>query len=192
MFEQIPLHLLLAMTCVAEVGFHKSTEECQLMWEINERNAEARNRSLKKQTLLFNSYWKSKEQRSRRPWIRYLEGEEEPKHWPKTIRWGVHKRMWIRYVRAARVFLANKHRRKEICPGALDYGAPQEYPRQASTMKRVWCVDNTLQWYWALREPHERINAGKGILSKKALSDETIISESILTRKRRQSRGTSN
>lgn len=184
MFEAIPLHLLLAMTCVAEVGFHQETTECELMWEINYRNSVSRNRSLRKQTLLFNSYWKSTEQRGRRPWIQHLNGTEEPLGWPQTIRWGVHKRMWLKYVRAARAFLATKKKRPQICPGAVDYGAPEEYPRKHFMMKRVYCVAGTLQWYWVMKSKREQ-QERKGILGKNALANKSIISESILTQKRR-------
>lgn len=183
MFEAIPLHLLLAMTCVAEISFVENPTECIIMWEINERSAKAANRSLRKQTLLYNSYWKSTKQRNKRKWIQFLTYKDKPEHWPERLRWGVHKRLWLRYVKASREFLASRHKRVALCPHAFQYGGPSEYPR--SYMKRIQCLPGALQWYW---EKPNIENPPKGIISKKLMMEENAISESILTQKRREAR----
>lgn len=186
MFESIPLYLLLAQTCVAEISFQKDPTECIVMWEINERAAKASKRTLKKQTLLYNSYWKSRKQRNARKWIMFLEHDEEPKHWPKGLRWKYHKHLWLKYVRAARTFLATRHKREPLCPHAVQYGGPQEYPRMY--LERTVCVAGALQWYWA-KSNFTVPTKYKGILPKKAVGDENIISESILTSKRKAANG---
>lgn len=182
MFETaVSLTILLAQTCVAEISFQKDTTECVLMWEINQRNAELRNRSLRKQTLLYNAYWRSTEQRNRRPWIQHLRGSEEPKGWPKRLHWKYHKHLWLKYVKAANEFLRTIKTRKAICPGALDYGAPKEYP--PDYMEPIACLSKSNQWFWAKRDGNYR---RKGILSKKATKSKDAISESILTMKKRE------
>lgn len=187
MFETAaPLAILLAQTCVAEVGFNKDPSECILMWEVNERNAKLRNRSLRKQTLLYNAYWRSTPQRNRRPWIQHLKGGEEPKLWNKRLKWKVHRGMWLRYVRTAREFLNSHKRRIALCPGALDYGAPKEYP--AHYMERITCLTKTKQWYWARKSDEDIRKSRKGILPKKALAQKNIIRESIMTQKKRAER----
>lgn len=184
MFEiTVPTAVLLAMSCVAEISFQKDPKECVVMWEINQRNAELKNRSLRKQTLLYNAYWRSTPQRARRPWIQHLRGGEEPKHWPKRLKWKFHRHLWLNYVKAAREFLRTVKTRKPICPSALDYGAPKEYP--AEYMERIVCTGNTLQWYWARKSKDDINKLKKGILPKRAIDNKGVISESILSQKRR-------
>lgn len=188
MFATIPLYLLLAQTCVAEISFQRDPSECILMWEVNERNARLRNRSLRKQTLLYNSYWKSTEQRNRRPWIQHLKGREQPKHWPERLKWKWHVKMWLRYVKAAREFLDTKNKRVPICPAAYDYGAPREYP--GGYMKPVVCLRKANQWFWARKSEEELIHMKKGIISKRS-SKKRAVSKSILTMKRENQNGAS-
>jgi hypothetical protein len=145
--SQIALSLLLAQTCVAEISFQKDASECIVMWEVNKRNATARGRTIRKQTLLFNSYWRSKPQRARRPWIGLLTADgRKPMRWPKRLSWKAHRPRWLRYVQAANQFVLGKL--PEMCPQAVDYGAPYETPNSVYRA-RVNCLGGkTKQLYW--------------------------------------------
>ncbi|MCP4604513.1 MAG: hypothetical protein GY847_28995 [Proteobacteria bacterium] len=135
--------LMLARTCVAEISFKGTVEECRLMIEVNAHNARDRGRTLKRQTLLFNSFWKVRRQQKKRPWIKYLTGRAPPKYWPRQYRWEVHRDKWMSYLNTAIDFVKNPTGRS--CAGVIDYGAPREIP--ASNLRRADCGE-TLQWYW--------------------------------------------
>jgi len=142
------LILLLSRTCVAEISFQKDTTECELMWSINDRMRGKR--SLYEHTLLFNAYWRSSKQRAQRPWIQELDGDEKPEHWPRYLPWKLHLKFWKKYKAAAARFIKTRKWRKKICPKAIDYGGPREYPRQDAT--RIYCLQGARQWYWARKE----------------------------------------
>lgn len=145
---------LLGRTCVAEIGFEGQTAECELMWSINQKNAIRRNRSLERQTLKFNSYWKVKEQRKRRPWIKYLGdggAAKMPRRWPSTINWDRYRGKWIEIEKAALGFVHSNRQRFYDCPQAVDYGAPGESP-DMGIVKRIKCLQGkTRQRYWAFK-----------------------------------------
>lgn len=151
--------LLLAQTCVAEIGFDKDTRECQLMWEINGRNAERSNRTISHQTKLFNAYWK--DPNKRRPWIQYLNAEgQKPHFWPdKAAAWKIHKPLWEAYLEAAKKFQKRfkSKRYRPLCRRADDYGGrcddsvhACDTPKQRCA-KPIWCLNGkTHQAYWSL------------------------------------------
>lgn len=146
------LALLLARTCVAEIGFKGTVEECHLMWRINRDNAIKKKRSIKRQTKLFNSYWKCKTQRRRRPWIKHLEGPEKPKHWPSTMEWSMFRDKWLEYEAAAIAFVASQRNAFHGCDDAIDYGAPGEIPAMRN-MEQIKCLGGkTRQRYWRVRK----------------------------------------
>ena len=145
------LALLLGRTCVAEIGFEGTIQECELMWSINQKNAITRNRSLKRQTRLFNSYWKVREQRMRRPWIKFLSGAAQPERWPSTIRWERYQGKWSEVEQAARKFVDSHRQAFHDCPDAVDYGAPGESP-DMGIVEQIKCLGgNTRQRYWKFR-----------------------------------------
>lgn len=153
---QYELALLIARTCVAEIGFEKdsSVEECELMWAINHDNAMRKKRSLRRQTKLFNSYWKCNKgtrcyyQQRRRPWIKHLEGIQEPRHWPNTMKWSRYRDKWLLYRERALSFVLEPFGASVYCEGALDYGARGETPR-LHTAKKIECLEGqTKQKYW--------------------------------------------
>jgi hypothetical protein len=140
------LALLLARTCVAEIGFQEDVQECKIMWAINDANARTRNRSLTRQTKKFNSYWRSREQRARRPWIKHLTNEERPRHWQKNLQWAMYRTRWLRYLEAAKEYVQNRKQTRHPCPQAIDYGAPGEIPK--GRLVKVKCMDGAKQWFW--------------------------------------------
>jgi hypothetical protein len=153
---EISLALLLARTCVAEIGFQEDVTECQLMWSINHRNAIKNGWSTRKQTLRFNGYWKSRKQRRKRPWIQYLKGPWKPPAWGKKMLWEVYKERWLAYERAAMAFVKDPSSVDYLCPEAVDYGAPHERPRLFG-METIRCLGGmkrqggtTRQRYWSL------------------------------------------
>ena len=142
--ERPTLAVLLARTCVAEIGFQESSQECTLMWAINEQNALIRGRTLAGQTRKFNAIWRSKKQQQRRPWIKFLTDENKPKHWPKNIRWDSRRNRWLGYLKAATEFVSKPG--VHPCPAAIDYGAPGEIPKSRTV--KIKCMDGAKQWYW--------------------------------------------
>lgn len=151
---ELSLALLLAQTCVAEVGFKSDTMECELMWEINDANAVVRKRSLRAQTKKFNAYWRSAKQRRARPWVGNLRGDlSKPKGWPKHLSWTNHVERWSRYLVSARMFVTYRETWARQCPEAMDYGAPHELPDDHEKMKIIKCLSGkTRQWYWGWRK----------------------------------------
>lgn len=147
------LALLLARTCVAEIGFEGEVDECMLMWSINQKNAIKKGRSLKRQTLLFNAYWKSKIQRRRRPWIKYLDYSLPPKYWPKTMSWAMFEDRWFDIWNAAEIFVHSNRQFFHGCPEAMDYGAPGETPNMRG-VEKVKCIEGvkTRQRYWRFKK----------------------------------------
>ena len=146
------LVLLLARTCVAEIGFSASVDECVLMIEINDRNAQSKKITLAKQTLNYNQYWMTRYQRKARPWIAYLEGKNKPREWPKHLRWSNHVDKWIEYKESISQYLRNVEAKeiKYICPSAIDYGAP--YDKPPNGRKLIRCLNGrTEQKYYARR-----------------------------------------
>jgi len=142
--------LLLARTCVAEIGFelNATVDECELMWSINFHNALRKKRSLTRQTMLFNSYWKSKTQRRRRPWIQFLDGQTKPKYWPNSIKWSRYMDKWLQYRERALIFVLRPYDPTRICEGAMDYGARDEMPEMLG-IELVKCLSiRTRQNYW--------------------------------------------
>jgi len=108
------LVLILARTCIAEIGFQGGTDECVLMWQVNQKNADRKGISLKAQTLNYNQYWVRKSHRKNRPWIAYLEGKEKPKFWSRSLKWKVHVSKWLRIKKEAQKFL-NGYYTKPLC-----------------------------------------------------------------------------
>lgn len=150
---EITLALLLARTCVAEIGFQEesSVEECQLMWQVNARNAKRSGRSLTRQTLRFNSFWKVRDRQALRPFIGHLDGPEEPHDWPRALKWTRYRDKWLEYRRAAMAFAKRPQDTAHICPEAINYGAPTEVP-DATNQEPVYCLGGkTRQKYWRVR-----------------------------------------
>ena len=143
------LALLLARTCVAEIGFKGDVSECKLMWSINQRNALKKQRSLKRQTKLFNSYWKCKSHQKSRPWIKHLNGYEQPKHWPNTMLWSTFRDKWIE-IEIAAIKFVNERKESFICKDAMDYGAPGESPNMSNT--ELLNCGSTRQRYWRIKQ----------------------------------------
>lgn len=150
---ELSLALLLAQTCVAEIGFMSDTQECELMWEINDANSVTRGRSLRAQTKKFNSYWRSAKQRRSRPWIEHLSTDgSRPKHWPKHLRWDRHRERWKRYLETAKAFVRYRSIWPRSCLGAIDYGAKHELPKAHQRMRVLDCLGGkTRQRYWGWR-----------------------------------------
>lgn len=157
------LALLLARTCVAEISFvdEEGIRECELMWSISQRNAIRRGRTLTRQTMLFNSYWKCDKkpgkktpkcyyQIKNRPWIKHLNGAEKPKYWPQTMRWSMWRDKWLGMRRAAEDWLKQRRLTFHGCDHAIDYGAPGEIPSM-SRMEMIKCLPNARQRYWQLK-----------------------------------------
>jgi hypothetical protein len=145
------LALLLARTCVAEIGFKGEIAECNLMWTINRRNALVRNRSLRKQTLLFNAYWQSPKRQKKYPWIKHLAGTERPRGWSKKLKWAVHRNKWLELRRAALAFVKQPQAFELLCVEAVDYGSATDVP-DSPNFELVKCLDgNTRQRYWRLK-----------------------------------------
>jgi hypothetical protein len=160
--------VLLAQMCVAEISWPKripgtpnsfNTRECELMIEINSRNAKRNRVSVTLQTHRFNAYFKQPNRR--RPWIQYLNAEgTEPLHWPKeSASWRVHKPYWAAYLKVAEEY-PKKARRKwhrPMCRRADDYGGrcdddvhACDVPKQQCA-RRIFCLtEQTLQAYWNL------------------------------------------
>lgn len=142
------LSLLLARTCVAEVGFVGTIQECQLMWSVNNANAVRKNRTLEQQTRSFNRYWRSQKQRDKRPWIQYLTNHKKPQQWCDAA-WSNYRNQWLLILQKAREFLNGDRKMYYDCPGVSDYGAPSDRPANASKMTKVRCLDGkSLQRYW--------------------------------------------
>jgi len=147
---ELSVALVLAQTCVAEIGFQGTADECLVMWEVNKRVSALRGRSLLAQTKLYNAYWRSESQRRRRPYVERLgRSGDKPIGWPRKLRWDRYRDRWLLYVRSADLFVSGKT--NELCPQAIDYGAPSEIPKMREKMRRINCLGGrTLQWYWAL------------------------------------------
>jgi len=150
----LSLALLLAQTCVAEIGFRDTTDECKLMWQINYDNAGRHRRSVSQQTKLFNGYWgeslQSQRQRAARPWIAHLRDDRQPRHWQRNLSWPAHRERWLRYLEAAKAFVGHGGAARHPCPGAMDYGAPGEIPK--GPLVRIECLGgDTEQHYWRRR-----------------------------------------
>jgi len=146
--------LLLAKTCVAEIGFRKNPQECLVMWEINGDNAKKRGRTIERQTLLFNAYWKIPKKKRKRNWIAGLNRtNDKPALWPKSYDWSKYKNRWNAYVNAADQFENNwvNGSHKRLCPQASDYGAPGiDTPKHACARVTKCLRGKTAQRYWDL------------------------------------------
>jgi len=139
------LILLLARTCIAEIGFQGTNQECVLMWQINQRRAEEKNWTLKQQTLNYNQYWTTPSHRKARPWIANLEGKNKPPGWPRNLKWKRHVKKWLEIKKAAKQFVAGHC--KKICLKAIDYGAPYDIPPAGRA--RIRCLGGkTMQRYY--------------------------------------------
>jgi hypothetical protein len=150
---EMALALLLARTCVAEIGLHEEStvEECQLMWTVNKRNAEMKGRTILAQTLKFNSFWKVKERRALRPFIEHLNGPEKPQGWPNALKWSRYQGKWMRYRNAAILFVKRPQDFSLMCSEAVDYGGPGEVPK-AKYLEPVQCLGGvTRQKYWRIK-----------------------------------------
>ncbi len=150
---EIVLALLLARTCVAEIGMQDeaTVEECQLMWEVNRRNAERAGRTLEEQTLKFNSFWKVKDRQLLKPWILHMDGPEKPHGWPRVLRWARYKDKWLSCRRAALAFVKSPTDTSYLCVEAINYGAQKEIPKDAR-QETVYCLGGvTLQRYWRFK-----------------------------------------
>ena len=153
------LALLLAQMCVSEIGWQPQVTECVLMWEVTERNARRSNRTIKKQIHLYNAWYVRPERYPSRAWIAGLNLEgDEPEGWPENASWERARRVWLRYLRAARRYLdhLDEGRRTRLCPGAVDYGGRCEDESgacdtpQNPCLRPVTCLQiRTKQRYWA-------------------------------------------
>lgn len=155
---ELNLILILAQTCAAEVGFtdwSEDSDECVLMWEINDRNSKIKKpkRSLATQTKLYNSYWKYSKENRPRPWIAYLNYEgSKPKYWPKKLKWSNHMYIWLNYLHNAEKFVKERRQstyKPKRCALASEYGGKNERPK--GKYVQVNC-GNTKQRYWVRRK----------------------------------------
>jgi hypothetical protein len=99
--------LLLAISCVAEVGFTENVDECRLMFHINLDRASKSGRSLSSQVKRYNSAFKRPS--ASRPYLMHLKLDgSQPLHWPqKDLRWERYQGRWEAIVRAAESFYVN-------------------------------------------------------------------------------------
>lgn len=156
--------VLLAQMCVAEISWQAregkpDTLECELMIEINYRNAKRNSTSVVQQTQRFNAYFKNPDKQ--RPWIQYLNAAStKPTHWPrKAASWKVHRKYWEAYLKVAKDY-PKKSRRKwhrPLCIRADDYGGrcdddvhACDIPKQKCALKISCLRDQTHQAYWNL------------------------------------------
>ncbi len=156
----LALVLLLAQTCVAEIGFPERTTECVAMWEINARTAARRGVDIVEQTHAFNAYWRSEARRVRRPWVQELTLEgAAPPTWPRAAAsWASHRVRWLRIVARAERFVTAypEGRHRSVCAGADDYGGTPDDGKGADDAPpcpqalRIWCIPGALQAYWRL------------------------------------------
>jgi len=152
--------VLLAQMCVSEISWQKDPRECRLMMEVNNRNAKRSNRTITKQTRLFNAYFKQPNQG--RKWIQYLNAEgTAPKYWPQeAASWKKHRPYWAAYLAAAKQFLKQRTHQwfAPLCLRADDYGGrcddnglnACDTPKQTCARKITCLHDKTKQAYWNL------------------------------------------
>ena len=150
------LVLLLAQTCVAEIGLQPDPAECVVMWEVNARTAGRRKISIQKQTRAFNSYWKI--EHKARAWVEQLTlVGDEPALWPSDAGWERLAPRWLAVVARARRFVDEYPRgaHKAVCAGADTYGgtpgdgvgADDAAPCGGRAL-RITCLPGELQAYW--------------------------------------------
>lgn len=152
------LILLLAQTCVAEIGFRDNAAECVVMWAVNQRRADIREKELGPYTQEFNAYWDSPKQRLSRPWIQHLNHwGTQPEHWESGA-WSTYRRRWAVYLDTATAWLSNQ---TDPCPRAGNYGGTPNDGKGADDpipcngyARRVRCLPGELQAYWDLRYCH--------------------------------------
>lgn len=153
--------VLMAQMCVSEISWQKDPLECQLMMEVNYRNAKRNGINVETQTRKFNAYFKAPNKR--RPWIQYLNEEgTKPHYWPsKAASWEVHKKYWKIYLDAAKKFPRRfKHKwYPALCARADDYGGrcddnglhACDTPKQGKCARLIRCLRKpTHQAYWNL------------------------------------------
>lgn len=151
------LALLLARTCVAEIGLQEDVAECELMWTINQRNADIKGRTIEEQTRLYNQYWRSPWLDSTRPYIRHMVGPKKPNYWPRSMSWAKHRYRWLAYLAAAERFVINPDAYSNLCPGAIDYGAKNEIPDRRDVVPVKGLGRKTKQKYWRIRVDKKEI-----------------------------------
>lgn len=125
--------LTLAQQCVGEIDY-VSESECWLMWHINARLTELRQKrdhewQLVDQLRAYNSPFKV--QTSRSTWVLELNLEgDKPPHWPNTSSWERARPHWLALVERAREFLRDPGRHP--CPAANSYGGRCEGDKPAT------------------------------------------------------------
>lgn len=152
------LALLLAHVCAAEVSIQPTARECEVMWEINARNADRKGITLEAHTRKFNAMFKpagAAQLERTRPWVVELTREGDR---PASFRldWDKHRPWWLRYVAAADAFLASwaAGTWRPLCRAAQDYGGRCDDDKGAcdhtrACFRRVLCLRGKgRQAYW--------------------------------------------
>ena len=157
----LPLILLLAQMCVAEIGFTDNPDECRLMWHI----MRAKPGLLSDNVRRYNSYFRGAWGKRSRPYIQHLTNDprQEPAEWDSTsASWDNHMDAWASILGAAIAFAAAPG--KHPCPDANHYGGGMD--TVPTCWERQWCGeprDFFRQRYW-------RSNTCSGVVSAKVAS----------------------
>lgn len=145
------LILLLAQTCVAEIDFQETADECVVMWQINARTAERRGVSLQFQTRRYNAYWRVPH--TTKAWVGRLKADgSQPEGWPADRSWLRAQPNWTRYLTKAERFLQGEL--AVVSCGADSYGGTPgdglhaDDAAPCAQALRVHCVAGERQAYW--------------------------------------------
>lgn len=157
--------LLLAQMCVSEISFQPDSEECLLMVEVNQRNADRRGITLERQTKSFNAIFDPRTH-VRRAWIFNLNHYGTmPTGWNGTIHsWNYRKPMFLNYLNSIKRWLKRQEEGlgKPMCYQAEDYGGNMD--KLGDCAVRVNCLrGHTLQTYYNLRQCRHRVRGHKDV-----------------------------
>lgn len=148
------LVLLLAQMCVSEVSFQNKSDECILMVEINQRNADRRKISLEQQTLEFNAIFDPRTD-VKRAWIFGLNHYGTmPDGWHGSIAsWNYYRPRYMNYLSSIRRWLEREEQgiNSPIARHANDYGGSMDNMNRCAI--RIFPFKGKgLQRYWSLKQ----------------------------------------
>jgi hypothetical protein len=96
------VRLLLAKSCVGEAGWHSGTTgECAMLGYIYARRSKEIGMPFVNVITAYSAAIKKNHGLARHPWLTGLNARgDEPEHWPKKLRWNIHRPLWRRVLAA--------------------------------------------------------------------------------------------
>lgn len=145
----------LARSCVGEAGWGSvDTGECASMMHLYARRGRLNGRGLLWTALKYSAAIKPGVHHRNR-WVRHLQGQHEPKHWPARLDWNRYVQRWEKFYWLAHSFMEGEV--SDPTPNTMHYGCVFDAHRARPSWRRVKTPPGYRNMWWDVPAERKRL-----------------------------------